>query len=313
MPPLLFYKKHVIIVWDEIFVKTGWFHQLQGVINIREVNVSVIKKSISDLCIQANCDLGDDVVKKLHEAMHNERSPVGREILEQLIQNAEIAQNEEIPMCQDTGFAIVFLEIGQEVHLVGGDLETAVNEGVREGYTKGFLRKSMVRNPLNRVNTGDNTPAIIHTTIVPGDQIRITVAPKGGGSENMSSLKMLKPAEGEEGIKSFIIETVKNAGPNPCPPIVVGVGIGGNMEKAALMAKHALTRNLGEKSPDQDTVVLEQELLKSINKLGIGPQGFGGLNTALAVHIETYPTHIASLPVAVNIGCHAYRHKTIII
>lgn len=289
------------------------FYQMQGVIIIREIDVSFIKKSVSDLCIRANCSLGEDVIKKLHEVMLNEKTPVGREILEQLIQNAEIAQNEEIPMCQDTGFAIVFLEIGQEVHLVGGDLGNAVNEGVSEGYTKGFLRKSMVGDPLNRVNTGNNTPAIIHFDIVPGDKIRIIVAPKGGGSENMSALKMLKPAEGEEGVKSFIIDTVKKAGPNPCPPIVVGVGIGGSMEKAAFLAKHALTRNLGEKSADQDTARLEQELLDSINKLGIGPQGLGGLNTALAVHIEKYPTHIASLPVAVNIGCHAYRHKTVVI
>jgi fumarate hydratase subunit alpha len=281
---------------------------MQGVIIIREIDVSVIKKSVSDLCIQANCYLGVDVINKLHEVMLKEKTPVGREILDQLLQNAEIAKNEEIPMCQDTGFAIVFLEIGQEVHLVGGDLEKAINEGVSDGYTRGYLRKSMVSDPLNRVNTGNNTPAIIHSTIVPGDIIKITVAPKGGGSENMSALKMLKPAEGEEGVKSFIIETVKNAGPNPCPPIVVGVGIGGTMEKAALMAKHALTRNLGEKSADQDTARLEQDLIDSINKLGIGPQGFGGLTTALAVHIEKYPTHIASLPVAVNIGCHAYRH-----
>lgn len=280
---------------------------------IREIDVSLIKRSVSDLCIEANCYLGIDVLNKLQEAKATEKTPVGREILDQLLQNAEIAKNEEIPMCQDTGFAIVFLEIGQEVYFVGGELEKAINDGVSDGYTRGFLRKSIVSDPLNRVNTGDNTPAMIHYEIVPGDKVKITVAPKGGGSENMSGLKMLKPAEGEEGVKSFIIETVKNAGPNPCPPIVVGVGIGGSMEKAALMAKHALTRNLGEKSADQDTVRLEQELLESINKLGIGPQGLGGLNTALAVHIEKYPTHIASLPVAVNIGCHAYRHKVVVI
>ena len=280
---------------------------------IREIDVSVIKKSVSDLCIQANCYLGDDVISKFKDIVRNEKTPVGREIIEQLMENAEIAKNEEIPMCQDTGFAVVFIEIGQEVHLVGGGLDNAVNEGVSEGYTLGFLRKSMVRDPLNRINTGNNTPAVIHCSIVPGDKIKITVAPKGGGSENMSSLKMLKPAEGEEGVKSFIIETVKNAGSNPCPPIVVGVGIGGTMEKAALLAKQALTRNLGVNSIDQDTARLEQELLEFINKLGIGPQGFGGVNTALAVHIEKYPTHIASLPVAVNIGCHAYRHKTVVI
>ncbi len=282
-------------------------------ITIREIDVAIIKKAVSELCIQANCYLGDDVTNKLHEAVLNEKTPVAREILEQLLQNAEIAKNEEIPMCQDTGFAIVFMEIGQGVQFIGGELDQAVNEGVCEGYTKGFLRKSMVGDPLDRVNTGDNTPAIIHYDIVPGDKVKIIVAPKGGGSENMSALKMLKPAEGEEGVKSFIIETVKNAGPNPCPPIVVGVGIGGTMEKAALMAKHALTRNLGEKSADPAAARLEQELLDSINKLGIGPQGFGGYNTALAVHVEKYPTHIASLPVAVNIGCHAYRHKVVVI
>ena len=280
---------------------------------IREIDVSLIKKSVSDLCIKANCYLGIDVLNKLQDAKVTEKTPVGREILDQLLQNAEIAKNEEIPMCQDTGFAIVFVEIGQEVHIVGGELNKAINDGVSDGYTRGFLRKSIVGDPLNRVNTDDNTPAMINYEIVPGDKVKITVAPKGGGSENMSGLKMLKPAEGEEGVKSFIIETAKNAGPNPCPPIVVGVGIGGSMEKAALMAKHALTRNLGEKSTDQDTARLEQELLESINKLGIGPQGLGGLNTALAVHIEKYPTHIASLPVAVNIGCHAYRHKVIVI
>lgn len=280
---------------------------------IREIDVSVIKEAVSDLCIQANCYIGVDVLNKLQEAKVSEKTPVGREILDQLLQNAEIAKNEEIPMCQDTGFAIVFVEIGQEVHIAGGELDKAINDGVSDGYTRGFLRKSIVGDPLNRVNTGDNTPAMIHYQIVEGDKVKITVAPKGGGSENMSALKMLKPAEGEEGVKSFIIETVKNAGPNPCPPIVVGVGIGGSMEKAALMAKHALTRNLGEKSADQDTDRLEQELLESINRLGIGPQGLGGLNTALAVHIEKYPTHIASLPVAVNIGCHAYRHKVVVI
>lgn len=280
---------------------------------IRKIDVSLIKNAVRALCIEANCQLGDDVINRLHEAGLQEKSGVGREILSQLLENAEIARKEEIPMCQDTGFAIVFLDIGQEVQLVGGELSQAVNDGVSEGYTQGYLRKSMVGDPINRVNTGDNTPAIIHYNIVPGDEIKITIAPKGGGSENMSALKMLKPAEGEEGVRKFIIDTVRDAGPNPCPPIVVGVGIGGTMEKAAMMAKHALTRNLGEPSADQETARLEQALLEAINTLGIGPQGFGGLITALAVHIEKYPTHIASLPVAVNIGCHAYRHKSIVI
>ncbi len=280
---------------------------------IRTVNVSEVEKTVAQLCIEANCSLGIDVIDALNKASSQETSGIGAEIFKQLIENAEIADSEKIPVCQDTGFAIVFLEIGQEVHLTGGDLTEAVNNGVKTGYTEGFLRKSMVRDPLDRANTGDNTPAIIHTQIVPGDNIRITLAPKGGGSENMSSLKMLKPAEGVEGVKAFIIETIRNAGPNPCPPIVVGIGIGGSMEKAALMSKYALTRELGKPSPDAETSRLEQQLLEQINNTGIGPQGLGGKVTALAVHIERFATHIASLPVAVNISCHAYRHKTVVL
>lgn len=268
---------------------------------------------VADLCIEANCHLGEDVLNVLQKKAVEEKSVTGREIIQQLIENAGIADREEIPMCQDTGVAVVFIDIGQEVALTGGDLYDAVNNGVKEGYTRGYLRKSMVMDPLDRVNTGDNTPAVVHLKLVPGDRVRVTLAPKGGGSENMSSLKMLKPAEGIEGIKKFVIDTVKVAGPNPCPPVVVGVGIGGTMEKAALMAKHALTRPLGTKNDDCDTDMLEKEILQEINKLGIGPQGMGGAVTALAVHIEKYATHIACLPVAVNISCHAYRHKAVII
>ena len=223
--------------------------------------------------------------------------------------NAEVARSEAVPMCQDTGYTVVFLELGQDVHIVGGGLEDAVNEGVRRGYKEGYLRKSIVGHPLERKNTGDNTPAVIHTRIVPGDKLRIIVAPKGGGSENMSAIKMFKPAEGVEGVKKFVVETVQAAGPNPCPPIVVGVGIGGTFEKAALLAKEALLREVGEPSPRPEIAVLEQELLELVNKLGIGPQGLGGSTTALGVHVEIYPAHIASLPVAVNINCHATRHK----
>ncbi len=242
-------------------------------------------------------------------ALQTEISLTGKDILKQLLENARIARENDVPMCQDTGFAVVFLELGQEVNITGGFLYDAVNEGVRKGYTEGYLRKSIVNHPLQRINTGDNTPAVIHTTVVPGDKLTITVAPKGGGSENMSAIRMLKPAEGREGVKKFILETVKNAGPNPCPPIIVGVGMGGTFEKAALLAKQALLRPLGEPHPEPDIADLESELLEEINKTGIGPQGLGGKTTALAVHILTYPCHIASLPVAVNINCHAARHK----
>lgn len=257
--------------------------------------------------------MGKDVIDAFKKSSESEVSQSGKEILNILIENAGIASKEFIPMCQDTGVAVVFLEIGQDVHFINGDLYEAINEGVRKGYTEGFLRKSVVGDPLERVNTGDNTPAVIHTKIVPGDTVKITIAPKGGGSENMSTLKMLKPAEGVEGVKSFVLETIKNAGPNPCPPIIVGIGIGGTMEKCALLAKEALLRPVGTANPIEHVAALEQELLVKINKLGIGPSGLGGKTTALAVHIEVFASHIASLPVAVNINCHAARHKTVIL
>ncbi len=272
------------------------------------VDVKGITKAVRDLCIETNILADEDVLGAFKTALQNEKSAVGREVLKTLIDNARIAKEEKLPICQDTGMAIVFLEIGQDVHLAGGDLEDAVNEGVRQGYKEGYLRKSVVKHPVLRGNTGDNTPAVIHTRIVPGDKVKITVAPKGFGSENMSFVKMLKPTEGFEGVKAFVLDCVKKAGGNPCPPIVVGVGIGGTFEKAALMAKEALTRRLGEKSIKEDLAKLEGELLEEINKTGIGPQGLGGATTALAVHVNDFPTHIAGMPVAVNICCHAYRH-----
>ncbi|HHW43139.1 MAG TPA: fumarate hydratase [Desulfotomaculum sp.] len=280
---------------------------------LRTIEAATITATVADLCMRANYELGEEVIRAFEEALTRENSLTGKDILQQLLENARIAREESVPMCQDTGFAVVFLEVGQEVCVTGGDLYEAVNQGVRQGYTEGYLRKSIVNHPLIRQNTGDNTPAVIHTRIVPGDRIKITVAPKGGGSENMSGIRMLKPAEGVEGIKKFVIEQVKNAGPNPCPPIVVGVGIGGTFEKAALLAKEALLRPLGQPSPLPDIAGLERELLEDINGLGIGPQGLGGRTTALAVHIEIYPCHIASLPVAVNINCHASRHKEAIL
>lgn len=265
------------------------------------------------LCIEANYLLGSDVLKCFEDKLDKEISQTGKDVLKQLILNAEIARENNVPMCQDTGFAVVFAEMGQDVRIAGGSLYEAINDGVRKGYTEGYLRKSIVDHPIRRKNTGDNTPAVIHTKIVDGDSLKITVAPKGGGSENMSALKMLKPAEGVEGVKKFIIETVKSAGPNPCPPIVVGVGIGGTFEKCAMLAKEALLRGLGKPSHLPDIALLEQELLDEVNALGIGPQGLGGKTTALGVHIEVYPCHIASLPVAVNINCHAARHKEAIL
>ncbi|GAB6157498.1 fumarate hydratase [Desulfotomaculum varum] len=257
--------------------------------------------------------MGEDVIDSFKKSRQTEVSQSGKEILNILLENAAIAAAESLPMCQDTGVAVVFLELGQEVHIINGNLYEAVNQGVREGYQKGYLRKSLVGHPLARVNTGDNTPAVIHTKIVPGDCLKITVAPKGGGSENMSALKMLKPAEGIEGVKNFVLNTVQNAGPNPCPPLIIGVGIGGTMEKCALLAKEALLRPLGQSHPQPDIAALEKELLDKINKLGIGPAGLGGRTTALAVHIEIFGCHIASLPVAVNINCHAARHKSVVI
>jgi len=275
---------------------------------IREVKVERIAEAVRNLCIEANEDLGQDVLAAFHRAKEAEPSPVGRDILDQLIENARIAREEHIPICQDTGLAVIFLEIGQDVHLTGGDLREAVNEGVRRGYGEGYLRKSSCH-PFTRANTGDNTPAILYTEIVPGDRVRIWVVPKGGGSENMSRLFMLPPSAGLPGVKEKIIETVKEAGPNPCPPTIIGVGIGGTFEQAALQAKKALLRPLGSPNPDPELDSLEKELLEKINRLGIGPQGLGGRTTSLAVHIRLLPCHIASLPLAVNIQCHASRHK----
>ncbi len=275
---------------------------------MRTISAEDITRNVAGMCCEANYILSKDITRGLEDSLEIEESRVGREVLKQLLMNAQIAEKEKIPICQDTGFALVFLELGQEAVVVGGDLEEAVNKGVKEGYSKGYLRNSIVEDPLKRVNTHSNTPAIIHYQIVPGDRLKITLAPKGGGSENMSGLKMLKPAEGEEGIINFVVETVNNAGANPCPPLVVGVGIGGNFEKSALLAKKALLRPLARPHDNPFYRDLEKKVLEEVNKLGIGPQGFGGRVTAMAVHIEVCATHIACLPVAVNINCHASRH-----
>ena len=275
---------------------------------IRTIRVEEITKNIKEMCIEANHFLSPDMAEAMKCAEKNEEAPLGKQILEQLQENLKIAGEDMIPICQDTGMAVVFLEIGQDVHLEGGALEDAVNEGVRQGYVEGYLRKSVVGDPLIRENTKDNTPAVLHTRIVDGDQVKIKVAPKGFGSENMSRVFMLKPAEGIEGVKDAVLTAVKDAGPNACPPMVVGVGIGGTFEKCALMAKEALTREVGSHSEIEYVKELEEELLTKINNLGIGPGGLGGTTTALAVNINTYPTHIARLPVAVNICCHVNRH-----
>ena len=275
---------------------------------MREVSVSEITKNIREMCIEANHFLSPDMKQVFDEAVSREESPLGKQILNQLEENLRIAGEDMIPICQDTGMAVVFVKAGQEVHFTGGSLTEAVNEGVRQGDVEGFLRKSVVQDPIDRVNTGDNTPAVLHYEIVEGDQVEITVAPKGFGSENMSRVFMLKPADGIEGVKEAILTAVRDAGPNACPPMVVGVGIGGTFEKCALMAKHALTRDLSEEAPVPYVRELEKEMLERINGLGIGPGGLGGRITAFAVNIETYPTHIAGLPVAVNICCHVNRH-----
>lgn len=275
---------------------------------IRTIHVEEITKNIKEMCIEANHFLSPDMAEAMKCAEKNEEAPLGKQILEQLQENLKIAGEDMIPICQDTGMAVVFLEIGQDVHLEGGALEDAVNEGVRQGYVEGYLRKSVVGDPLIRENTKDNTPAVLHTRIVDGDQVKIKVAPKGFGSENMSRVFMLKPAEGIEGVKDAVLTAVKDAGPNACPPMVVGVGIGGTFEKCALMAKEALTREVGSHSEIEYVKELEEEFLTKINSLGIGPGGLGGTTTALAVNINTYPTHIAGLPVAVNICCHVNRH-----
>lgn len=277
---------------------------------MREISCNAIISSIKEMCIQATHYLSDDMKSALYKGVEKEESPLGRQILEQLCENLTIAGEDMIPICQDTGMAVVFVEIGQEVHIVDGGLEDAINEGVRQGYIEGYLRKSVVRDPVERINTNDNTPAIIHYSIVQGDTFKITLAPKGFGSENMSRVVMLKPADGIEGVKKVILETVDLAGPNACPPMVIGVGVGGDFEKCAIMAKHALTRKAGEHSDIPYVRALEEEMLDKVNQLGIGPGGLGGTVTAFAVNIETYPTHIAGLPVAVNICCHVNRHVT---
>lgn len=274
----------------------------------REINISEITAAIREMSVKVNHFLSEDMKECLHEAKTTEKSPIAQHVLGQLQENLQIAEEEMIPICQDTGMAVVFLSIGQDVHFTGGDLTEAVNEGVRQGYREGYLRKSVVKDPLLRENTGDNTPAVIHTQIVTGNRVKIILAPKGFGSENMSRIFMLKPAEGTEGVKRAVLSAVEDAGPNACPPMVVGVGIGGDFEKAACMAKTALTRKTGTHSPLPHIAALEKELLGKINDLGIGPGGLGGTTTALAVQIETFPTHIAGLPVAVNICCHVNRH-----
>jgi fumarate hydratase subunit alpha len=277
---------------------------------VREIHTDQITEAVARLCIETNYYLGEDVLAALLKSWEAETSPVGREVLSQILENAQIARDRQMPLCQDCGLTVVFLELGQQVHIVGGGLNEAVAEGVRQGYQAGYLRKSVVDKPFSsRVNTKDNTPPVIHTTVVPGDQLRIVVAPKGGGSENMSQLAMLKPADGREGVIKFVVESVRRAGANPCPPIIVGVGIGGSAEKTMWLAKHSLLRTVGQPNPDPEIAELEAEILERVNRIGIGPQGFGGLTTALAVHAEAFPCHIASMPVAVNIQCHSARHQ----
>ncbi len=276
---------------------------------MREIDAGKITEAVARLSMEANYELEDDVLRALEKGHEEEESPVGKEIFAQLLENAEIARTEKMPICQDTGLTVVFIEMGQDVHITGGDLEAAVDEGVRKGYTEGYLRKSVLEDPLRRVNTKDNTPAVIHIRMVPGDGFKLWVVPKGGGSENMSRIAMMKPADGVEGVKRFVVESVRNASANPCPPIVVGVGIGGTFEQCALNAKRSLLREIGSEHPDSYYADLEKELLGLVNETGVGPQGLGGRITALAVFIEAAPCHIASLPVAVNINCHAARHK----
>ena len=277
---------------------------------MREIDVSRLTEVIARLCMEANEHLPQDVQAAIRQCRACEDWDIAQGVLDNIIENFEIADREEVPICQDTGMACVFLEIGQDVHFVGGDLREAVDEGVRRGYDKGYLRKSVVRDPVRRGNTGDNTPAMLYTEIVPGERVTVTVGPKGFGSENMSAIRMFKPSAGLQGIKDFILETVENAGPNPCPPMVIGVGIGGTFDKAALLAKKALMRPLGSHHPDAFYAELEDEMLEKVNQLGIGPQGFGGKTTAIGLNIETLPTHIAGMPCAININCHVTRHKT---
>ena len=281
---------------------------------MRNIDVKEVETAVSNLCIQSCCHLPEEVFATLQAATNTEESPLGKEIIEIIVKNAELAKETDCPICQDTGLTVVYAEIGQEVHFAGGDFESAIHAGVADGYTRGYLRKSSVDDPLFvRKNTGDNTPAIIHTTIVPGDKVKLIVMPKGCGSENMGALKMLKPADGVEGVIDFVLETVRIAGPNPCPPITVGIGVGANMERAAELAKYSLTRPMGEHNPNPKYAELETEILKKVNLTGIGPSGLGGTNTALAVNIEYAPTHIGGLPVAVNLNCHAARRAVVIL
>jgi fumarate hydratase subunit alpha len=281
---------------------------------MREIKAAEITKTVSTLCQQANYGLGQDVLSALKKALKSEESPLGKEVLTQLIENAGVAKEEKLPLCQDCGTAVVFLEIGQDVHISGGDLYTAIEEGVRRGYDEGYLRKAIVKKPFSeRINTGDNTPAVIHTEIVPGDKLKITVMPKGGGAENMSKLVMLLPNHGSQGVIETVVKAVDEAGGNACPPLVIGVGIGGTSEKAMLLAKKALLRKVGQPSPDPEVAQLEKDILAAVNALGIGPMGYGGSTTALAVHALVVPTHIVSLPVAVNLQCHSARHKEAIL
>ncbi len=281
---------------------------------MREVNVKELIPIVKKLCIDANYYMGKDVISKIKEFKKKEESPTAKSVLDILLKNYELAEKEQMPICQDTGVAVCFVELGQDVHLVGGDFTDAINEGVRQGYKDGYLRKSMVNDPIiDRVNTKDNTPAIIYTDIVAGDKIKITIAPKGGGSENMSEVKMMKAADGIEGVIDFIVDRISRSGGNPCPPVIVGVGLGGNFEQSALLAKKSLLRSLTEKNPDPKWAEIEENILEKINNLGIGPQGLGGRTTALAVHILSKPCHIASMPVAVNVQCHAARHKSAVI
>jgi len=280
---------------------------------MREISTKDITSAVKELCIDANYNLGEDVQDALKKAFQKEESPVGKATLQQIIDNFEIAKQGEFPICQDTGFSVFFVDLGDQICIKDGNLFDAINEGTRQGYKDGYLRKSILADPIERKNTGDNTPAVIHLNVVKGDKLKIIIAPKGGGSENMSEVKMMKPSDGVEGVKQFVIDMVKRSGSNPCPPIVVGVGIGGTFEKCAEMAKRALLRTIGSKHPNPFYAQLEEELLEKVNKTGIGPQGFGGTQTALAVYVETYPCHIASFPAAVNINCHAARHKEVVL
>jgi fumarate hydratase subunit alpha len=281
---------------------------------MRTIRVDAVTGAVSNLFKQANYTLGDDVLAALNKARREEESPAGRDAIDAILENARIAAADKIPLCQDCGTAVVFLEVGQDLHIVGGDLYAAVDEGVRQAYQEGYLRKSIVSRPFSdRKNTGDNTPAVIHADIVPGDKLKITVLPKGGGAENMAKLGMLLPASGRKGVADFVVNAVSDAWSNPCPPVIVGLGIGGTAEKAMALAKHALIRKVGEPSPDKETADLEQEILHKVNNLGIGPMGYGGRVTALAVHVESFPAHITALPVAVNLQCHSARHREIVL